>query len=132
MKTSEFNILSKEYVIEHGTNFDSEEMCWCGHIIGNCEGVLFTGLLYELYKNDNLAYYSFYENGKQHGLSVDFYLSGKVKSYGVFKKGILVGKSYEWYENGAIKKIINSYQNDFHYKYIKYDENGNIIKQGKA
>ncbi|MCM1506331.1 MAG: hypothetical protein NC177_04235 [Ruminococcus flavefaciens] len=132
MKPNELNILSKEYVIEHGTYFDGEEICWCDYLIGNCEGVLFTGLLYEIYDNDILAYYSYYENGKKHGLSVDFYLSGKPKSYGVFNKGNLVGKSYEWYENGLIKRIRNYYKNDCHYKYIEYDENGNTINQGEA
>lgn len=135
MKTSELNILSKEYVIEHGIYFDGEKICWSGEygdLISDCEGILFTGLLYELYKNDNLTYYSFYENGVQNGISIEFHISGKPESYGVFKKGSLVGKSYEWYENGVIKRIRNHYKNDYHYKYIEYDENGSIIKQGKV
>ncbi len=129
MKSDELEFLSKEYVIEHGTYFDGEDICWSGEfgdLIGNNKGVLFTGLLYELYRNANLAYYSFYEKGVQNGISIEFYLSGKPKSYGIFKKGLLVGKSYEWYENGMLKRMRD------HYKYIEYDENGSIIKQGEA
>ena len=135
MNPSELNLLSKEYVIEHGTYFDGEEICWSGefgNLICNNKGIPFKGLLFELYRNGNLAYYSFYENGVQNGIAIQFHISGRVKSYGVYNKGLLVGKSYEWYENGMIKKIMDHYNDDYHYKYIEYDEKGIIIKQGEV
>lgn len=122
-------------MIEHGANFDGERICWSGELgdlIGDCDGILFTGLLYELYKDGNLAYYSFYENGVQNGISIEFYLSGSPKSYGVFHQGLLVEKSFEWYENGRVKMMRDHCNNDYHYKFVTYDIEGNITKQGEA
>ena len=42
MKPSEIDVLSKEYVIEHGTEFDGEEICWggdYGDLVCSSEGV---------------------------------------------------------------------------------------------
>ena len=129
------SVFPKEYVIEHGTCFDGEKICWSDEfedLICDEENVPFNGLLYELYNNGNLAYYAFYENGLRNGIDIEFYISGGIKSYGIFTQGAPAGKSYEWYENGMIKKTVDHYKGDYHYKYIKYDENGNITKQGEV
>lgn len=131
----ELNILSWDYVIEYGTYFDCEEICWdeCyGHYKCDRDGVLFSGLLFELYDNDNLAYYSFHENGLRNGIEVRFYLSGKIESYCEYGKGRIVGRYYEWFENGMIKEFIDHYNNDHHYIYLEADEQGKIVKQGKV
>jgi antitoxin component YwqK of YwqJK toxin-antitoxin module len=128
-------VLSKEYIVEHGTYFDGDIICWSGEFgdqICSNKGVPFTGLLYELYQNSSLAYYSFYENGVKNGIFLEFYPSGKPKSYGVFNRGLLVGRSYEWYENGMLKKLKDHYKSDYHYMFIEYDENGNITRKGDA
>jgi antitoxin component YwqK of YwqJK toxin-antitoxin module len=135
MKPSEIDVLSKEYVIEHGTEFDGEEICWggdYGDLVCSSEGVPFTGLLFELYRNGNLAYYSYYEKGRQHGLSIRFHVSGNIESCGVFAGGFPVGKSYEWYDSGKLKLIRDHYKNDYHYKYTEYYENEDIVRQGEA
>ena len=125
------DILSWDYVIEHGKNLIDGELWWdqdYGYYICDCEGVYFTGLLYRVYNNLSLNYYSFYEDGVENGITIWFYPSGEVKGYGVYSKGKLTEIYYEWYENGMIKEYIDFNRN----QRLEFDENGNIIKQGKA
>ena len=75
-----------------------------------------------------LMYYTYFVNGLQDGVDVEFYPSGAVHSYSVYDEGRLVGKSYEWYENGMIKKYIDCNQNIR----ILFDKQGKITRQGKA
>ena len=70
----------------------------------------------------------FYKDGLRDRVKVTFYPSGKLESYSVYDKGRLRGKSYEWYENGRIKRLIDR----IHDKSIEFDEQGNIVKQGKV
>ena len=137
-------ILSWDYVIEHGTNWDEDEveleeitrchkeyMCYRDdmgypHDMRDYSG-LFSGVLYEIYYDLTLIYYMHYKDGLRDGIEVHFYDSGKVKSYMVSKNNRLVGKSYVWYENGKIYEI-----NDWDQRgYVEFDEQGNITKQGK-
>ena len=123
-------ILSMEYVIEHGIDYEDEEIGWDEqyyHFICNSEGY-FTGLIYKLDDNGNLMSYVFYKDGLKDGVEVEFYPSGKIHYYSVYRKGEITGIFYEWYENGLIKKYIDR----IHDKRIEADEQGKITKQGKA
>ena len=120
-------ILSWDYVLENGAEFDCEEICWdytWGDFKCNPDGSYYSGLLYEFYSNGPLAYYSFHKNGLQDGPEVDFYPSGALQSYRVYDKRRMIGKSYEWYENGMIKEYIDCDHN----KRILFDRQGKIIK----
>ena len=137
-------ILSWDYVIEHGTNWDEDEveleeitrchkeyMCYRDdmghpHDMRDYSG-LFSGVLYEIYYDLTLIYYMHYKDGLRDGTEVHFYDSGKVMNYMVSKNNRLVGKSYVWYENGKIDRINDWDQRE----YVEFDEQGNITKQGK-
>ena len=137
-------ILSWDYVIEHGTNWDEDEveleeitrchkeyMCYRDdmgypHDMRDYSG-LFSGVLYEIYGDLTLIYYMHYKGGLRDGADVEFYDSGKVKNYFVWKNNRVVGKSYVWYENGKIATINDWDQRE----YVDFDEQGNITKQGK-
>ena len=93
-------------------------------------GKPFTGLLYTLYPNGNIGYYSIYKNGFEDGETVAFYECGQPSKYSIIHKGGFVGTSYQWYENGNLKKKLERYDDSWHYKYIEYDEDGNITNQG--
>lgn len=128
-------ILSWDYVVENGKMF-GETLWWdrsYGYYICDFTGeeeVYFTGLIYEIYDNDNLRSYAFYKDGLKDGVEVKFYPSGKIHYYSVFCKGIITGVFYEWYENGMIKKYIDRRRKQN--RRIEADEQGNITKQGKA
>ncbi|MBR3044946.1 MAG: hypothetical protein IKI45_10730 [Oscillospiraceae bacterium] len=125
-------ILSMEYVIEHGIDWEDDEIGFDEanfYYVCDLEG-LFTGLLYEIYDNGNLMSYAFYKDGLKDGVEVKFYPSGKIHYYSVFCKGIITGRFYEWYENGMIKKYIDRRRKQN--RRIEADEQGNITKQGKA
>ncbi|MCR2803392.1 toxin-antitoxin system YwqK family antitoxin [Paenibacillus soyae] len=91
-------------------------------------GTAVIGLLYEKYPNGTLAYYSYYENGIPHGVTVEFYRDGKVKEHKYMENGTIAGKSISWHENGNIKAIAeNKYGFKVHYR--EWDENGSLIKE---
>ena len=128
-------ILSWDYVVENGKMF-GESLWWDrsdGYYICDFSGdeeVYFTGLIYEIYDNDNLRSYAFYKDGLKDGVEVKFYPSGKIHYYSIFCKGIITGVFYEWYENGMIKKYIDRRRKQN--RRIEADEQGKITKQGKA
>ena len=132
-------ILSQDYVIEHGTNWDEvaiEElimnrlhyMCY-PDCYGNPDySRRFSGVLYQLYNGKpNLWDYMHYKNGLQDGVEVGFYDTGEVKNYLVYYKDRVVGKNYVWYENGKIYSINDWDQRE----YVDFDENGEITDEGK-
>lgn len=142
IENKEITILSRDYVIEHGINWDEvaleeitrrnkDYMCYRDDMgypddMRDYSG-LFSGVLYEIYYDLTLIYYMHYKDGLRDGTEVHFYDSGKVKSYMVSKNNRLVGKGYVWYENGKIYEI-----NDWDQRgYVEFDEQGNITKQGK-
>ncbi len=133
LEHKKLRILSRDYVVENGKMF-GESLWWDrsdGYYICDFSGdeeVYFTGLIYEIYDNDNLRSYAFYKDGLKDGVEVKFYPSGKIHYYSIFCKGIITGIFYEWYENGLIKKYIDR----IHDKRIEADEQGKITKQGKA
>ena len=135
-------ILSRDYVIEHGINWDEVELeeitrCYKDYMcyrddMGYPDDMrdysgLFSGVLYEIYYDLTLIYYMHYKDGLRDGTEVHFYDSGKVMNYMVSKNNRLVGKSYVWYENGKIDRINDWDQQE----YVEFDEQGNLTKQGK-
>ena len=135
-------ILSRDYVIEHGINWDEVELeeitrCYKDYMcyrddMGYPDDMrdysgLFSGVLYEIYYDLTLIYYMHYKDGLRDGTEVHFYDSGKVMNYMVSKNNRLVGKSYVWYENGKIDRINDWDQQE----YVEFDENGEITEQGK-
>ena len=103
-------ILSRDYVIEHGKKF-GEGLWWdrsdgyyiCDFSEDEEEGVYYTRLGYDLYKNGSLKFYRYYEDGLEHGDEAEFYPSGVLKSYTVNRKKHWYSLAYEWNENGMIR-----------------------------
>lgn len=135
-------ILSWDYVIEHGINWDEVEleeitrcnkdyMCYFDNMgypddMRDYSG-LFSGVLYETWGDSKIDYYRHYKDGLRDGAEVHFHDSGKVRSYGVWNNSRLVGNVFGWYENGKIEFITDWDQKTC----IEFDEQGNITKQGK-
>jgi antitoxin component YwqK of YwqJK toxin-antitoxin module len=100
-----YSYLSKQYVCEHGTDFD--EKLWftsySDEVLDNPEdegGKPFTGLAYELHDNGNLGYYCYYKNGFAEGNYVEFYPNGNIKSECYMVRGQVRGTEKVWYESG--------------------------------
>ena len=132
-------ILSKDYVIEHGTDWDAVDieelimnyikyLCYRDDRGDPDYSRRFSGVLYQLYYGKpDLWYYMHIKDGLEDGVEVHFYESGKVMNYIVKKNNRCVGKSYVWYENGKIDRI-----NDWdQHEYVEFDENGEITAEGK-
>lgn len=94
-------------------------------------GKTFTGLLYELYENDNVRYYAMYQDGYQKGEYVSFYYEGTPWAYRIMYQGAFTGVAYHWYPNGKLQKRLERFGNSRHYKVVEYDEDGNITRQGE-
>lgn len=126
-------ILTKEYVLEHGTDFDEELWftSYSDEVIDNPEdegGKPFTGLAYELYDNGNLVYYCYYNNGFSEGDYVEFYPSGTIKSKCYMVRGQIYGTEHIWYDAGG-KKYEGEYKYGVCLTYTEWDRQGIIIKQ---
>ena len=126
-------ILSKEYVIEHGTDFDEELWftSYSDEVLDNPEnenGQPFTGLAYELFDNGNLMYYTNYVNGFIEGELIEFYKNGNIKSVKQLIHGQSNGTERIWYENGNIK-FEGEYKYGIALHYTEWDTEGKIIKQ---
>lgn len=130
---NKIDVLSKEYVLEHGIDFD--EGLWftsySDEVLDNPEeegGEPFTGLAFELYDNGNIAYYCYYKKGFKEGDYIKFYYNGKVKSIDYMIQGQTRGIRKIWYESEELK-----YEGEFKYgvclKYTEWDKQGNIIGQ---
>lgn len=127
------NILSKEYVIEHGTDFDEELWftSYSDEVIDKPEeenGKPFSGLAYELYDNGNLIYYVNYVNGFAEGELIEFYKNGNLKSVKNLIHGQSNGTRKNWHENGNLK-FEGEYKFGRSLHYTEWDTEGNIIKQ---
>ncbi|MDQ0497026.1 toxin-antitoxin system YwqK family antitoxin [Paenibacillus brasilensis] len=128
------NILSMEEVLQEGIEF-TDDVCFSGK---NGQEVFdkpiedggnpISGLVFERYKNGNLAYYSYYENGIAEGEYVKFYENGKLESFQNMNKGVLLGRSTSWFENGAIKSIAEC-KYGFKLTYKEWDINGELITE---
>ncbi|SDZ34493.1 toxin-antitoxin system YwqK family antitoxin [Thermoactinomyces sp. DSM 45892] len=128
----DLNILTQSEVIKIGTEFEGE-VCFSGEFGQQVftkpmeeGGSVFSGLLYEKYPNGSLAYYSFYDNGIPHGITVEFYQDKTVSSYRDMDKGTINGREFVWFENGLIKSIADC-KFSFYIHFREWDRNGNLI-----
>lgn len=106
------DVLSLEYVKEHGTLYDEyifySEDEECEPLYDKSPalgGKPFTGLLYELDMKGNPRYYKYYKEGFGDGEYVSFYNTGAIASYCIMKGSAFVGKLYEWLRNGKLKSF---------------------------
>ena len=130
-----YNILTKEYVIMHGINYE--------HLVHECNsdrlldkemdegGKLFNGLAYELNSEGILVYYGYYKDGFEEGENVYIYPNGIIESYATMKRGRVFGESREYYENGNIKSITYSEYGVILNQTV-WDEYGNLIYEEEA
>lgn len=131
--------LSEEYVKKNGILYDdnvfSNEGLWNEILYDKPKdkgGKPFSGLLYFLHSNGKIGYYIFYENGYERGPYATFHSNGNPAMYLVKSERGPIGNTYFWYENGQLKEIINHYDNDWKYTFIKWNEDGKIISQGEV
>lgn len=105
----EIKVLDKEYVLAHGVDFEELSGEYCSdRILDKPEdegGKPFTGLAYELYNNNELAYYCFYKDGFDHGDFVEFYENGNIESVQYMEYGRISGKEETWFESGKLKSV---------------------------
>lgn len=110
----ESSVLSKDYIIENGIDFDDLWSEYCSdRMLDNPEdesGKPFTGITYELFPNGDLNYYSYYVDGFSHGIYLKFYTGGNIKSKQHIKYGVVNGIEETWFDNGQ-KKSIAKYDN---------------------
>ncbi|KOO43036.1 toxin-antitoxin system YwqK family antitoxin [Priestia koreensis] len=130
---SQIDISSKEYVIEHGTDFDGNLWftSYSDEVLDNPEdenGKPFTGLAYELYDNGNLIYYANYIKGFIEGELIEFYKNGNLKSVKNLIHGQSNGAEKIWYESGELK-FEGKYKFGIALYYTEWDEEGRITKQ---
>ena len=127
------DVLSLEYVKEHGTLYDEyifySEDEECEPLYDKSPalgGKPFTGLLYELDIEGNLRYYQYYKDGFGDGEYVTFYDNGAVASHCIMEGFSFVGKLHKWYRNGRLKCFYEKGKNRRYIRTIKFDENGNV------
>ncbi|MEG0528417.1 MAG: hypothetical protein RR531_12960 [Longicatena sp.] len=129
-------ILSKEYVIEQGINFDKHLAYGGNHDLEIVEfdrednEKQFTGLVYDLFENGNLDSYMFVKEGIKQGEFVEFYPNGTIKRINNMVDNVSERKQVEYYENGSIM-LLEERSGGFLLTFIKYDEQGNIIEEKK-
>ncbi|OPH46751.1 hypothetical protein BC351_14560 [Paenibacillus ferrarius] len=87
-----------------------------------------TGLVYERYRNGNLAYYSYYKNGIAEGDYVNFFENGKVESFREMCRGVLFGQSLSWFDNGILKSMA-SYKYGFKIIYREWNIGGELVNE---
>ena len=130
----ENNILSKEYVLNNGIDFDDdilEQEYLSDRILDNSREIEvkpFTGLTYETYPNGNLVYYCYYKNGFLNGEFIQFYSDGKVKSTEHMQRGRTYGIRKIWYNNGLLKSE-GKYEYGVCLTLKEWDSKGNLVKQ---
>ena len=104
------DILSSSVVIKDGIFFDHE---------------IFS---FESYWENG---FNHYKDGYQEGQNVDYYDNGVLSKYSNFNRlnsNVLIIK---WFRNGTISEVMELTDHGRHKKYVVYDENRNIIKQGE-
>ena len=135
MKDFDFkpDVLSSEYVKEHGTLYDDyvfySENEECEALFDKkpeLGGKPFTGLLYELDMDGILRWYQYYKDGFGDGEYVAFYDNGAVATYCIMKGFSFFGKLHKWHRDGRLKSFHEKDDNDKYIRRIEFDENGNI------
>lgn len=128
----ENNILTKEYVLDNGVNLEELWNEYCSdRILDKPEdegGKPFTGLVYELYSNNEIDYYCFYKDGFEHGDYVEFYENRNIKSIQYMEYGTIVGKEETWFESGSLKSVAE-YKYGVCLRLKEWNEEGNLIKE---
>ncbi|ANF46522.1 MULTISPECIES: toxin-antitoxin system YwqK family antitoxin [Priestia] len=129
----ENKILSKQYIVENGKNFD--ESLWFtsygAEVLDNPEdegGKPFTGIAYEIYENGNLAYYGYYKEGFMEGEYVEFYTNGQLKSIEYMIKGQTRGIRKMWHDTGE-RKYEGEHKFGICLYCTEWDKKGEIIRQ---
>lgn len=95
----EIKILSKEYVLKNGVDFEDLWWEYCSdRVLDNPEeeGEPFTGLTYEMYPNGNLMHYCYYKKGFSDGDFIEFYNDEKIKSARYMQRGRIYGIKRLW------------------------------------
>ena len=128
----ETKVLTKEYVLNNGVDFEGLWNEYCSDRIldkpENEGGKPFTGLAYELYKNNELNYYCFYKEGFEHGDYVEFYENGNIQSVQYMKYGSIVGKEETWFKSGMLKSVAE-YESGVCLNLKEWNEKGVLIKE---
>ncbi len=131
----ENNILTKEYVLNNGIDFDDDDILeqeyLSDRILDNSEegqGKPFTGLTYEVYPNGNLIYYCYYKNGFMDGDFIKFYNDGKIKSMQCMQRGRTYGIRKIWYNSGTLKSE-GRYEYGVCLTLKEWDEKDNLINE---
>ena len=128
------NILTKEYIVQNGVEFENHLGYGGPNDLGIVEYTddnkekLFTGIAYDIYENGNIESYFYVENGVKQGKYVEFFLNGNIKLIGNMDKSSADGYQVEFYENGA-KKYESEYIAGREMTFKKYDIDGNIMEQ---
>jgi hypothetical protein len=91
----------------------------------------FSGLLYELYPDGSIHGYSFYKDGYEEGQNVDFYDNGVISKYIYYDKISSETLVIKCFKNGNIEEMTELVKG-IRRKYIKYDEDGNIVKHSEV
>lgn len=129
-----YTLLSKEYVMLHGVDYDLLVHEYSSDRILDREeedgGQLFTGLAYELDSSGKLVYYGYYKDGFEEGENIYLYPNGSIESFSIMKRGRVFGEIREYFENGNIKSIIHSEYGIVLTK-KEWDESGNLIYEKK-
>ncbi len=89
------------------------------------EGKPFTGIVYELYGNENRKKQTEYKNGIKHGKEIIFYENGEKKEETEYGNKEKHGKAFKWYENGQIEEEEEFFNEKPHGKHVGWYENGN-------
>lgn len=127
-------VLSKEYIIQNGIEFEKNLEYGGPYELGIVEYTndgkekLFTGLAYDIYEDGNIESYFYVVNGVKQGQYAEFYPNSKIKMLGNMDKSSAEGYQVEFFENGA-KKYECECIAGREITYKKYDSQGNIIEQ---
>ncbi|HEY2495018.1 MAG TPA: hypothetical protein VGI33_19180 [Paenibacillus sp.] len=131
---NDFNIFPIEEVLFKGIEF-VDDVCFSGEAGQQVfdkpmedGGKPISGLLYEKYRNGNLAYYCYYENGVSDGDFVNYFESGKISSIQRMSKGAIFGRKISWFENGHIKSIAEG-KYGFKITYREWNIEGELITE---
>ena len=126
------NILTKEEVMNQGVNFSELwDECGSDRLLDESEeknGKPFTGLAYENYRNGNLMYYCYYEDGFSQGDYVEFYEDGNVKSIQNMQRGRTHGVEKIWSKMGVLQSE-SAYEYGVCVYLKEWDEKGILIQE---
>ncbi|MBS2967921.1 hypothetical protein J9317_03920 [Metabacillus sp. KIGAM252] len=128
-------IYDKKYIIDNGLVFN-DQLSYGGDEYDsfivkydqNNNEHIYTGIIYELYENGNIANYYEVKAGIKEGLMVYFFPNGQIKEIKRLEKNSLEGLQKEFSENGVIKSKEHRVSGRL-MSFKKYDSKGNIIEE---